>query len=1190
MPAATPLDARLLRKVEIRLDQPVKFPYAKVFALLAYLILEPGRQRRETLTELLWPRQDAATARANLRNAVHALRKQLGAARIGSDREHVWFAPARHDVIDLALLDRAPSADAAEAAYDLVASYAGELMPGFALPDAPAYMEWLDVKRLACHRQVLSLSEQLMRHDTAAGSPLRQIALARAQTLIDPWNEAFHLRLMRLLAEDGQGTTALAHYDYLRGLFRQELDSTPGQAIGELASQLRASPEPVAQAVPARASRARSLPTTLLCVDLHVLAQDPRDKLRLLQRARELAADEARRHGAHVCLTTDGHLLAYFGYPDSLPNACRRALRAAANLNRQAAQADVILRFALHHGPMVHSGEPARPDALGELSGSVARLAADGLPGEIRVSGAFAEKLGGLALIPLERALHIYPHVPLQAYRLAEAEVRPEAPLIGRDRERRSLLKLWHAAQRGNLQAALVAGPPGCGKSRLARWLVDAVTDPDQAVLLECRQALNEVPFAPFAERVKLESGIQPGDPQDSRSLKLDAWLDRRYPHLAGERRRMIGWLAGLPLDDQHASPAARRSCLHAALLDLLASRVSDGPLLVVVEDLHWADPSSLQFIESVLDSRRGIPCLLLFTARPPLADAWQADLPRIKPAPLTAAQSRRLIDALPGAPSGEQAIAEIVEHAGGNPLYIEALAHARGEPGLRPASLEDSLLPPLAQDAALRQVALGAAALGESFDLSLLRAVCPELSDGRFDAALRLLERHGLTEPAVGNIGRFHHALIRDTVYASAPPAERRRVHQLIQTTAPRQQPGLADERPHWLAHHAEQAGDRQGAADLLEHAARNDLAMAAHTEATRHFIAARDQLEHLPTSRDNDRRILRLILGEAHATVALFGYGATETRALYSQVLERSRHDDELDEVFLAHYGLWLGGSSHGGYQEALRHADKLQRIAEQTGAPLHRLQTAYAYGNTHLWLGHLADSRRHLESAVAIYHAERPADLLDQFHEDTGVISLSLLAWVNWLLGDSAAAEAAQAGAIDLARALRHPFSLCFALASAARLDLMRGRVDAVRRYGEELQAIASRQCFAIWEALAAVELGWVRCAEGDDVGLAMMDQGLAITALALPALEVTFLSMVADGLYRLGRPAACTEQIDHTLARAAHWQDHYMDAELLRMRAACATANGEAADAWLDRARSVATAQGAQAWLDRLVTPT
>jgi len=1189
-----PLEVRLLRKTEIRLGEPLKFPYAKVLALLAYLLLETGRQNRALLTTLLWPEQDLNTARTNLRNAVHALRRLIGRARIGGDRHHVWFTATPGDCLDTDLLrQEQPHGDGEQALCELVGGYSGELMAGFALPDVPEFMEWLDLKRLSSHRQVLAISERLFQQ--CNGDSARRLALAQAQTTIDPWNEGFHLRFMQLLAEQGQATTALAHFDYLRGLFRQELDTLPCPEVRALASRLGSAitAVPARIAAPAFPAPTKTRPIALLYAEIRCLGAAGSEKLAALRQARRIAAETARRQGAHVCPTPDGSVLAFFGYPDGLPNACQRALRAACNLREHSAPADIQFRYALHQGAMLLDPDPNCPDALGTQSDIVVKLAAGARAGDILATNDFVRRINALDLAPLERSPEFYLHDGIEAWRIVNplsGPVRREPPLIGCEHQRGELRRLWRAAQRGRLRAALLSGPPGCGKSRLARWLLGSLADPTQGVVLECQQNQSEAPFAPIAEAIKRKSGIHPGDDDEARRLKLRRWLDKRHPHLDEERRRMIAWLVGLPLESGELSPSSRRKCLRDALLAMLAHVAGQGPILVVIEDLHWADPSTLQLVEDLLTGGADLPCFLLLTARPPLADTWQPHLPRIVPEPLSPEQSRALVHACLPTPPQEQVMARIVADAGGNPLYLEALAQASvvGWPlDAPPSGLEDSLLLSISRNTQLRRIAQGAAALGEEFDLGLLRDLFPELSDDAFHAGLRGLERHGLMQRSSGSLGRFHHALIRDALYHSQTSDERRQTHRRIHATAAALLPDLAQRQPHWLAHHAARGGNLAGAIDLLERAAYNDLALAAHHEALRHFRSARELLERLPSSREHDRRVLRLLLAEGNATVALRGYGAAETRLVFSQVLERGDARDDEEEVFLALYGLWLGGSSNGGYQEALRYVDKLQRITETTRSPLHRLQTAYAYGNTHLWLGELAEARRHLEAAVAIYDAERPQELLDQFHEDTGVTSLSLLAWTRWLQGDGAAA-AAQARAIDLAERLGHPYSLAFAFACAGRLAVLRGEVEAVRRFADSLVALADRHDFTVWQGVAAVMQAWVRCTAGDASGIPLALRSLELIAQALPSLEVTILSMYVDGLYRLGELNACAERLDTALARCAYWHDHYVEAELLRLRALCAAAGGNdsAARGWREAARGLASRQGARAILERI----
>jgi len=1206
-----PVRIRLLSKIEVWHTALVKFPYIKVQALLLFLLLEPGKHTRDKLAELLWPEPDLDAAKTNLRNVVHALRRLFGEARIGSDRNHVWFNSLAQDEVDLLQLETAvklsrSSDEPVAMLLRLVEDYAGELMPGFSLPDAEGYMEWLDIRRLTCHRQMLVLTEQLFLRLEAEADRRRQVELAQAQTRIDPWNESFHLRLIQLLVQTGRQSMALAHYSFVRELFQRELDIVPGPALQALVEPLKPTAKPslpsVQSVIPSSPVSESTRPIALLYVEIRCLPPHDALALKALRDARLQISEVVSQLGALALTTPDGSLLAYFGYPEGLPNACQRAMRAALHLRERSQLPQVLLRQILHQGPMLMSDDPRNPDALGLLSAVAIKLVESARSGDILVTEPFARRLNLLELTLIKPAPVFYLHPPIDAYRLDTHLVPPrrQTPLVGQDRQRTALRNLWRAVRRGKLRAAVIGGSPGCGKSRLLGGMVDGLGDPNQAIVIECRQTFQNVPYAPLIEAIKRQCGIHGTDSTSTRAFKLGRWLSRRHPHLSQPHRRMIEWMTGLPVVEDDLSPTTRRRLVRDAVLAMLAHQCGQTPVLVVVEDLHWADPSTLELIDACLAGAAHLPWMLLVSSRQPLADVWQPSLPRINPEPLNEAEARSLIHALSAEPPTTESVARIIAEAEGNPLFIEALTqvHASSK-SVGPAlsgqthSLAESLLDALTNHELPRRIGQGAAALGEIFDVKLLRAVFADIDDDRFHSALRVLQRQGLVHRPEPGQARFHHALIRDALYDSTPTDERRRLHGRIFVQASARLPEAAERHPGWLGRHAALAGDLAGATELYESAAQHALGLAAYTEAVSQLQAARSLVDRLPASLANELRVMRLLLAEGNATVALCGYGAAQTRALFSQVLTRSgdghaaRHDEE--ERFLAHYGLWLGGSSHGGYREALRYVERLRLIAETTRNPVHQLQTAYAFGNTYLWLGELANARLHLEHAVALYERHSPANLLASYSEDTGVISLSLLSWVIWLQGDLDAAGQIRQRSLALAQRLEHPYSRCFALACAGRLGVIEGNIAYVREQVEILLALSSRHDFAIWLAVGAMLQAWVKCAEGDPAGIALAEQSLALISSALPALEVTHMSMYVDALFRMGELKACAERLDITLQRCTYWQDHYMEAELLRLRALCAPAVGEAtevADGFLNAARVLAKQQGALSFFQRI----
>lgn len=1196
------LEIRLLHKIEVQLEIPLKFPYGKVLALLIFLLLESGKQRRERLTELLWPQQDEDAARSNLRNAAHALKKLLGSERIGSDREFLWFTPLAGDDIDVLLLETVelsePAQRMADRIYDSITVYAGELAWDFRLPDAPTYTEWLELKRLEWHSKLLGLSDRLLHYFQQSGQREQQIALAQLQTRIDPWNETLHLRLLQLLLADGRTASAQSHFDYLRNLFRRELDIAPGDQlqaliIGQQVNLNLSMPTVSAESEAGLTPNSCIRPVTLIYIEIRCLAPQEPVRLNNLLTARQTIRNDLQRQGAMVFVTPDGSLLGYFGHRSALPQPCQTALRAARQIRQSNDSPNITLRIALHHGPMLTL--PDSPDPLGDMSDIVIKLAGFGRSGDILVSADFARRIDDRQSLQGWRSLDLLWHGVIDVYRIGVEAIdgvpRPQQ-LIGRETEQRQLLGLWRKLARRQLQAAMIVGPPGCGKTRLAQWLNDTVKDAGQKLRVDCRQAYSDTPFQPLAEMIKTVCNIQTGDDNAGRRRKLDDGLLGNLREMSVHQQQMLAWLVGLPLADDSMSPTMRRRCLHQALLAVLAANSAEGPLLLIVEDLHCADPSTLAFFAELPEQAAHWPILLLFTARHPFADDQLPQIRKIRPSPLNDEQAKALIKTLLPKLPDPQELNEIISQAAGNPLYLERFSQTRVAAWISPngqwSNFQDSVLAAMGGDENLQAVAQAAAVVGESFNIKLLKRLLPQLNNERFRAVLGALERLGLIHLLNDSGGCFHHALIRDVLYKHISFSERRRLHGSIRQIAPEILPELTESRPHWLAHHAEQAGDLDAAADLFEQAAYQDLILAAHREAASQFRAARLLLERLPSSRAHERRILKLMLGEGNATVALYGYGAAETRAIFSQLLERGHSEKDRHALFLALYGLWLGGSSHGGYRQALAYVDKLQRLAEHALEPVYRLQTAYAYGNTHLWLGELSEARRHLERAVEIYQNEAPADLLQHFHEDTGVTSLSFLAWAAWLQGDDDVADHAQSRALALAERLQHPYSLGFALACAARLQVLKGCVEQVQGYAEALRVLGERQSFAIWQGAALCMLGWSDCAAGKPEGLTSLDSGLAVIDRALPALEVTFLAMRADALYRLACYKECAELLEHILLRCDYWEDYYLQAELLRLQAACAVhcGNFTLAETARRSARDTALQQGALTFLKRI----
>jgi DNA-binding SARP family transcriptional activator/tetratricopeptide (TPR) repeat protein len=1201
----TPLQIRLLGPGHFLLGEPLRFPYAKAQALLLMLLLEPAAQPRARLTEMLWPGQALVPARNNLRNALHALRRMVGEHRIMAAGSTIRWVAQPGDEIDLHGLAGPPQVGQ----LALLAHYQGEMLAGYYVPDAPGFNDWLDARRLACQGQAMACTDRLFDHALATKDAVLCLQIAQLQARMDPWNEALQARLIRLLAESGQAGAAQAQWEMARDALQRDLDASPGEALQGVAAQLRQGLSPSTAVSTESASTLGAASEASMVADdaapfssaalLHMAcrAKDPRSvsAAHALRQLHEVVMGQAADIGAHVRRLHGGGYLLRVDAQAGRSSLCERALRAASGVvafwRGRAPCSELALCLAIHRGPLLPP-EGDLLDPLGHVASLVAAMALSGGEGEVLVSPAVAHRLASEPWVAWHRPVHLAGQADWAAMRWAgQAVAAPQndGPLLGRQPLQTQLRRAWDQVGQGQARARLLSGLPGAGKSRLVRWARTQLVGDEHTWVIDCLPSRRESPGAPLVQWLAKASGVA-AQPQ-ARLPQLTAWLQELAPGMPAASQRALACLLELAPTEDAFTPTRRRKDLLDAFIALVRGRLSSGPLLLVVEDVHWADATTLAILEALPGQVQGQALMVLATARPS-EEPW---LPwaRLEVPALSAAKSRELLShVLASAPTDlkrpeERVLAHILERAQGNPLFIESLVRAAVQvPGGEPHNLEDGLLALVANDPYAREVLHAASVLGEEFHLPLLQRLCAGQSQDALHDALRRLRRHGLVFMD-GDVGRFRHALIRDAIYGGLPDADRQQWHARVIDCAQQLDPEMMAGQPLWFARHAERAGQVALAVDCFEQAARQSLAIAAFAEAAERFGAGLDLLERRAPHghRSQSEHARRLALGRANATVPLCGYGAQETRSAFQKVLDIGGGTPGNDQVFLAYYGLWLGGSSQGGYRQALQHVQRLQDHAQLSGRPIHAMQCAYAWGNTFLWLGELASARPHLEHALALCAEVTSQEVLQHYSEDTGVIAAALLAWACWLEGDTQVALDHQAFSLARAASLDHPYSMAFALACAARFAIMRGESEVVGPLVDQLDALADKHELGLWRALVAVERGWLWCAEGRQEGAELAGQGVALGAPALPALEVTLLSMQADGLYRLGRRAECARVVDHALQRCNHWDDRYMQPELLRLAALCAS-DGTAASQCRARARAQAMAQGAQAWLARL----
>lgn len=1200
------------------------FPaHEKGRALLAYLATEDRWHYREKLGELLWP--DSPAPRANLRQALSVLRAVLedgghNPPFLHTQYNRVRFSPDAFFVPDVTAFTEPPSdcpthdtsrlCNICVTSLERVAAlYQGEFMAEFTLPDCPEFEAWLQVKREAFHRRALSLLAQLADWHEANGAFAAALGHARRYAELEPWDESGQYRLMRLYVAAGNSGAAIKQFEEYRRQLGAELGAEPGKTTHVLYEELcKAGSEnarPIASS-PAWVVPERRQVTVLYC-ELSVDEGDPERIVTLLQAPRQRVIDLIRDSGGYPAQSHGTGLLAYFGYPRSMEDAAVLAARTALAIAREM-DGPVHARIGLHTGLTVTGVDAAIPDAAGQISATALRLCQSAPSGHACLStDVHALVTGYFRCEKLDAPTNDGHAQPTSVFRLLEetgAVARLEAaaelvPFVGRTNELARLDALWREAAGGaGRRAVLLRGDPGIGKSRLVRqFTVHAAHQPFAIREMHCRPEYQNTALHPLRSYLVKTSDIAFGD---SDRIKLDK-LERRFAadHPDASRAalaRLAGLLAIAAESRQEESaltPQQEKETVISLLLQMIARLTARHPLLLIVEDLHWADPTTLELMERLLDQLSGARLCIVLTSRPEFQPAWldkvlQIDLPALSEE--EAAALVGLVDTANRVPA--DMAAQIVMATDGVPLFIEEttrmlIAEGNTRPLDRtaiPASLRDLLAARLDRLAEGRQLAQICAAIGREFSRGLLDSVAP-LTPAETSKGLQELETSGLInriDVSGVPVYQFRHALIQEAAYQSLTHAARRENHRRI-ANALKAQPAHRGYVPELLARHFFEAGETQEAIEWWLKAGIRAAGHGSVTEAIEHFNRALNAIQGLPDGRERDELELSILVELGSALVPSKGYGSAEVDRVYSRAFALSEKCGVSLGLFRSIWGLYLGCSSRTSHSDAMLLAQLLMRLARQDGDPALLLTAHYACTNSSYSLARFADARAHLEQARQLYRPELDARLLSLFGEHPYVSTLLFGAWTLWTLGRTDDALEAADQAITIAERVNHPQTLGFTYCLAGILHRLLGEPGKVREFAEALSELSAVHGFALWQVASDSLLGWAQATEGNAEGLTrIMATVQAIRSGIMSGAVMYFLEMLSDAYQMLHRHEEQLRTIDDALDVIGQIHDRHFEAELYRMKGECLlhlTGDVQPARLWIQRAYHIACDQGA-----------
>jgi class 3 adenylate cyclase/predicted ATPase len=964
---------------------------------------------------------------------------------------------------------------------------------------------------------------------------------------------------------------------------------------------------------------------------------DPEDLGQVIRAYHGACTEVVERWGGHVAKYMGDGVLAYFGWPQAHEDEAERAVRAGLAITATVPQLEMpatdplaarvgIATGLVMVGELIGAGAAKEQTVVGETPNLAARLQTLAEPGRVVISQATRRLLGGLFELADLRPRRLKGFAErLAAWRVegeGHAEDRFEAlhgehltPLVGRAHELGILLERWAWAKDGEGQVVLLSGEPGIGKSRLIRALRERLGDePYTSRSHYCSPYHTNSALHPVIGRLERAALLDRDDPPEVQLAKLEdmvsRWSDRMEATVP-----LLAALLGVPTDMRYPAltltPEVQKRRTLRLLVDRLAGLAAQQPVLVLYEDAHWMDPSTLELLCLVIERIRQLPVLVLITFRPEFQPPWtgQAHVTTLTMSRLSRRQGAAIVEQLTaGKPLPDEILEEIVAKTDGVPLFVEELTKTVLESSLLsdagdryelsgplpplaiPTTLHDSLMARLDRLAPVKEVAQIGAVIGREFSHELLAAISP-LSEADLASALEQLVNSELV------FGRgvppeaaytFKHTLVQEAAYQSLLKARRQQLHARIAEALEQRLPDAAGVGPEVLARHLTEAGLARRAIPYWRRAGELAASRSANLEAIAHLSKGLDLIAALPDAEEqlDEELALRLTIGGP--LTAIKGYAAPEVEQTYSRARALCEQLGRSAELFPVLRGLWNCHLLRSELQQAHKLSERLVQLAEEEGVPLHRALALRALGPALYYLGRFADAAAVLDEGIAIGDAVSALDghraELLLHTESAGVSSRLMSGRALWFLGfPDRALQRVEAG-LALAQRLAHAGSVTFALTWAGLLHNFRGEFAAARTQAEGALALAGEHRMpqrlaqaTMCRGSALVRLGQV--AEG----IAQLRRGLAAwNETGAHLLDSQWLGFIAEAQFRAGEFDDALTTLDAATQSAVAAGDCHYQAELYRLRGAVVAATGDPAEAaaWLQRSIDTARSQEAK----------
>jgi class 3 adenylate cyclase/predicted ATPase len=965
---------------------------------------------------------------------------------------------------------------------------------------------------------------------------------------------------------------------------------------------------------------------------------DPEDLAEVIRRFQTVCTGTLENAAGHAARFMGDGVLAYFGYPQAHEDDAERAVRAGLELvakigqlllpSGEPLQARVGIATGLVVvGEILREGSAQEQAAVGITPNLAARLQTAADPNAVLVAESTHRLLGNVFVYEGVRSYQLKGFAePVSAWRVVGERIvgsRFEAQrsgtltrFVGRQHELQQLLRLWEQSKRGEYHVALLSGEAGIGKSRVSKTLRDRLDSPHVKIEYQCSPHHTNSPFHPVIRQLEHAAGFEIGDTPDVKVRKLKGVLALAGEATLAAEMGLYASLLSIPtvegLSQTDLTPQRQKDLTIDALVRRLLALAQSRPVLVILEDVHWIDPTTLELVNRTIGSIKTASVLFLLTFRPDFQPPWldQPHVTMLRLEKLSRDQAGAMIlEVTGGKEIPGEVYDQIISKTDGVPLFIEELTKAVLESGLLryadgryvidgplpplaiPTTLHDSLMARLDRFAPVKEIAQIGAVLGREFSYRLIAAVARTSTAFLQSALSQLADAELIFErgerPDSSYI--FKHALVQDAAYESLLRSKRQHLHHRIAVVLKEQFAETIEQQPELMAHHLLQAGLIEPAIGYLQKAGQRAIQRSANTEAIGHLNHALELLHSLPTNRELARTELELEVMLGQAMIAGRGYAADETKEVLLRAKKLIGESTAPSQKFAILYGIWACYYVGGEVGMLRAAADDFLAEAEHHDDSAALCLSHRTLGTTLVTMGDFVGGRWHLERARELYDPVNHTRFRYQYGQDIGAAALCYLCWALWHLGYVEQAAAVSSEAMAIAESSSHPHTLAYTICHAlGMLDVCRRRTEDMQSYAKVAVAASTDHGFPFWAAGGRIFEGWaVSCQGQADRGIELLEQGLSAwratgARLWLPI----FLALKAQAQAKGGYSEVALQTIEQAVTVSNETNERWAIAEVLRVKAELLEATGRAKPdeiaALLVDSLEIARGQKARSW--------